>query len=288
MPAWVGSDHLTILGFLGADSWSASATPSRVTTAVGCCGEFCSSRSTGLATVSDGTVARFRNRQRPRYGFYVDHVIDAIGSTVLMTGLALSGFMSPLIALALLIAFLLLAIEVYLATYTIGSFHLSFFNLGPTEIRIILAIGNIALYVRGPWAHIAGRTFLVFDIGAVVAIVVMGVMFLYAAIKHTAQLYQRRAAAMKLRCPGESWGDLARRSLKFYVVGAIGIGVQLIFLFLFTTEMRLNYLVATALAVECAVLHNFLWHEHYTWADRARELCRRGRATAATTTAPPD
>lgn len=73
---------------------------------------------------------------------------------------------------------------------------------------------------------------------------------------------------MKLRNPGESWADLARRSLKFYVVGAIGIGVQLIFLFLFKTEMRLNYLVATALAVECAVLHNFLWHEHYTWADR--------------------
>ena len=138
----------------------------------------------------DGTVARFRNRQRPRYGFYVDHVIDAIGSTVLMSGTALSGYMSPLVAMALLIAFLLLAIEVYLATYTIGSFHLSFFQLGPTEIRIILAIGNIALYIRGPWAHIAGQTFLVFDLGAVVAIVGMGVMFLYAAIKHTVQLYR--------------------------------------------------------------------------------------------------
>ena len=69
--------------------------------------------------------------------------------------------------MALLVAFLLLAIEVYLATYTIGSFHLSFFNLGPTELRIILAIGNVALYVRGPWAHIAGHTFLLFDVGAV-------------------------------------------------------------------------------------------------------------------------
>lgn len=73
---------------------------------------------------------------------------------------------------------------------------------------------------------------------------------------------------MKLRTPGESWGDVLRRSLKFYMVGAIGIGVQLIFLFVFKTELRLNYLLATGLAVECAVLHNFLWHEHYTWADR--------------------
>lgn len=73
---------------------------------------------------------------------------------------------------------------------------------------------------------------------------------------------------MKLRTRGESWTDIARRSLKFYLVGAIGIGVQLVFLALFKGELRLNYLVATALAVECAVLHNFLWHEHYTWRDR--------------------
>jgi putative flippase GtrA len=73
---------------------------------------------------------------------------------------------------------------------------------------------------------------------------------------------------MKLRSPGASWADVARRSLKFYLVGAIGIGVQLIFLFLFKSELHMNYLLATALAVECAVLHNVLWHEHYTWADR--------------------
>ncbi len=73
---------------------------------------------------------------------------------------------------------------------------------------------------------------------------------------------------MRLRSPGETWGDLLRRSLKFYMVGAIGIGVQLAFLFFFKTILRLNYLVATGLAVECAVLHNFLWHEHYTWRDR--------------------
>jgi len=73
---------------------------------------------------------------------------------------------------------------------------------------------------------------------------------------------------MRLRTPGESWADVARRSLKFYMVGAIGIVVQVAFLFFFKTMLRMNYLLATGLAVECAVLHNFLWHEHYTWADR--------------------
>lgn len=64
------------------------------------------------------------------------------------------------------------------------------------------------------------------------------------------------------------WVGLIRRLLKFHMVGAIGIGVQLCFLFLFKTVLHLNYLLATGLAVECAVLHNFLWHEHYTWVDR--------------------
>jgi phosphatidylglycerophosphate synthase len=189
LPPWVGSDHLTVLGFVAQMMVGVSYALSRYDRRWLLWGVLFLAIN-WFGDSLDGTVARFRNRQRPRYGFYVDHIIDAIGSTALMTGLALSGYMSPLIAMALLVAFLLLAIEVYLATYTIGSFHLSFFNLGPTEIRIILAIGNVALYVRGPWAHLGGRTFLLFDVGAVVAIVGMGVIFLYAAIQHTAQLYR--------------------------------------------------------------------------------------------------
>jgi archaetidylinositol phosphate synthase len=189
MPAWVNSDHLTMLGFAAQIMVGVSYALSRYDRRWLLWGIlFLAANWFGDSL--DGTVARFRNRQRPRYGFYVDHVIDAIGSTALMVGLALSGAMSPIIALALLVAFLLLAIEVYLATYTIGSFHVSFFNLGPTEIRIILAIGNIVLYVQGPWAHLGGHTFLLFDAGAVVAMVGMGIMLLYAAVKHTVQLYR--------------------------------------------------------------------------------------------------
>jgi phosphatidylglycerophosphate synthase len=144
MPAWVNSDHLTLWGFAAQIMVGVSYALSRYNRQWLLWGILFLAVN-WFGDSLDGTVARFRNRQRPRYGFYVDHVIDAIGSAVLMAGLAVSGYMTPLVAMALLVAFLLLAIEVYLATYTIGSFHLSFFNLGPTEVRIILAIGNVAL-----------------------------------------------------------------------------------------------------------------------------------------------
>jgi putative flippase GtrA len=60
------------------------------------------------------------------------------------------------------------------------------------------------------------------------------------------------------------------RWLRFNLVGGIGIAVQLVLLFLLTSVLGFNYLTATVLAVEATVIHNFLWHERYTWADRAR------------------
>jgi phosphatidylglycerophosphate synthase len=138
----------------------------------------------------DGTLARVRNRLRPRYGFYVDHVTDAIGTFFLMGGMAISGIMTPYIGLGLLIAFLLLSIEVYLATYTIGKFHLSFWSFGPTELRVLLCIGNLAVYLRGPGAKLFGRQFLLFDIGGVCGMIGMGAMLIWASVRHTRQLYQ--------------------------------------------------------------------------------------------------
>jgi hypothetical protein len=85
----------------------------------------------------DGTLARVRDCQRPRYGFYVDHILDAIGMSVLMTGMAFSGYISPVVAGVFLLVYLLLSIEIYLATYTIGTFHLSYWSFGPTELRIL-------------------------------------------------------------------------------------------------------------------------------------------------------
>jgi phosphatidylglycerophosphate synthase len=137
----------------------------------------------------DGTLARFRNQQRPRYGFYVDHIADTFGALALMAGLGCSGYVHWPIAVGLLVCFYALSIESYLATYTIGRFHLSHGVFGPTEIRILLAIGNAFIFVT-PYVNIVNRRFLLFDLAGVVAIAGMAVMVLAAAVRHTAILYR--------------------------------------------------------------------------------------------------
>jgi len=186
-PRWVNSDHLTLLGFAalfgaGLSYWWARWNPAGLYAVIVCLA------LNWLGDSLDGTLARVRNRQRPRYGFYVDHVVDAFGALFLLVGLALSGFMSERIALGLLITYLMLSIEVYLATYALGTFHLSFWKLGPTELRILLVIGNIVLLLK-PTAGLAGTGWRLFDIGGVAGIAGMTLMLIVAAVRHTRALY---------------------------------------------------------------------------------------------------
>lgn len=187
MPAKINSDHLTLLGFVSMFFAGASYALARW-----------NSLGLLLATVFlalnwfgdslDGTLARVRNCQRPRYGFYVDHVIDSLGALFLMSGLALSGALDWRIAAGMLIVFLLLSIESYLATYTLGVFRMSFAKFGPTEIRILLALANLALWLR-PGAKVPGLSWRVFDFGGLIGICGMLVMFIVSAIAHTRTLY---------------------------------------------------------------------------------------------------
>ena len=140
----------------------------------------------------DGTLARVRNRQRPRYGFYVDHIADTFGAFALMAGLGCSGYLHWEIAAGMLVCFYALSIESYLATYTTGRFHLSHGIFGPTEIRILLAVGNM-LVLTHPYVNIAGRQFLSFDFGGGVAIAAMALMVLFAAFRQTVFLYREEA-----------------------------------------------------------------------------------------------
>src|SRR5262249_27123301 len=137
----------------------------------------------------DGTLARVRNCQRPRYGFYMDHILDAMGSFFLMSGLALSGYMTPAVAYAFLIAYLLLSIEIYLATYTIGTFHLSYWRFGPTELRILLSIGNLYVMWRR-YAILAGREFLLFDVGFTIGALALTLILIQATVRHIVMLYR--------------------------------------------------------------------------------------------------
>ncbi|HTU34883.1 MAG TPA: CDP-alcohol phosphatidyltransferase family protein [Candidatus Acidoferrum sp.] len=188
LPLWVTSDQLTFFGlgamlfgwgsYLLARWYRAGFLLATLSLALNWFGDSL-----------DGTLARVRDLQRPRYGFYVDHVIDSIGAALLMSGLALSGCLDWRIAAAMLVGFLLLSIESYLASYTIGVFRMSFWKFGPTEIRILLALGNLALW-SDPQATVFGRVRL-FDFGGVIASALMLAMFIASAVRHTAHLYRQ-------------------------------------------------------------------------------------------------
>ncbi len=203
MPSWVNSDHLTVLGFLamllaGLSFWLARWNP------VGFLLFVFWLTVNWFGDSLDGTVARVRNQQRPKYGFYVDHMVDTFGAVFLLGGMMLSGCMSPAIAAGLLITYFMLAIEIYLATYTLGTFHLSFWHVGPTELRVILALGSIALY-HGSSVTIAGEHYRLFDVGGLVAIGGILVTVIIAALRHTRLLY--RAEPIKaVMAPGSLEG----------------------------------------------------------------------------------
>jgi phosphatidylglycerophosphate synthase len=136
----------------------------------------------------DGTVARVRNEQRPRYGFYVDHVLDCAGILLLVLGMAASGLMSLTLALAFLIAYFLVSIEVYLATYTLSTFRMSFLGFGPTELRILLAIGNLVVLAR-PAVDLFGSPWKLFDVGAAVAVPALIIAFAMSAVRNGRALF---------------------------------------------------------------------------------------------------
>jgi archaetidylinositol phosphate synthase len=188
VPAWVNSDHLTLLGFAAMLLAGASYAFARTHRAGLILATFFLALN-WFGDSLDGTLARLRNRQRPRYGFYVDHMMDTIGGFFLMGGLAISGFIDWRIALGMFVAFLMLSVEVYLATYTVGTFRLSFAKFGPTEIRIMLALGNVALWFQ-PDARIFGSSYRVFDLGGIIAIAGMSLMLIISTISNTVKLYR--------------------------------------------------------------------------------------------------
>lgn len=186
LPGWVTSDQLTLLGLLAqcgaglgyafAGTHRAVLFPVIVCLALNWFGDSL-----------DGTVARLRGLERPRFGFYVDHMVDLVGSVALMTGLGCSGLVHPAVACAMLLGFLLLAAESYLATYTLAEFHLSQGWFGPTEIRLLLVAGNLAL-LHSPYCTVSGHRLLLFDVGGTVAAAAMAALLLLVAVRHTARL----------------------------------------------------------------------------------------------------
>jgi len=187
MPAWVNSDHLTVLGFAGMILTGLSYYLAQYNPLFLVAGIVCLAIN-WFGDSLDGTLARLRNRQRPRYGFYVDHIVDAFGIAFVLLGLGLSGYMSPSIAMGFLIAYFLMNIEIYLATYTLGIFKLSYGLMGPTELRVIVCIGNLVMLTRKT-VKIGEQYHLLADVGGVVAIVGILLIAIVSSIKNTKRLY---------------------------------------------------------------------------------------------------
>jgi archaetidylinositol phosphate synthase len=188
LPAWVTSDQLTLLGLLSMVAAGLAFAALQLS--------WLNVAAFILALVAnwfgdslDGTLARVRCQPRPRYGYYVDHVIDLFGTAVLVGGMAASGLMTPNIALVLLAAYFLVSAETFLATHTVGIFRLSFAAIGPTELRILLAIGAVAVFLH-PFSDIAGQRYLLLDVSGVIAAVGLVAAFLFSSLRNTRALYR--------------------------------------------------------------------------------------------------
>jgi len=199
LPSGIGSDHLSALGLAAMAGVGLSFAAFRLTSWAAA-GVIALLAINWFGDSLDGTVARVRRQERPRYGYYVDHVIDLAGMTFLTAVLACSGLMNPLLAALLLAAYLLVSAETYLATHSCGVFRMSFLGIGPTELRIVLAAGALrAAY--DPWVTIGDAQVRLFNLGAIVAIAGLAGVFTTSTMRNARALY---AAEPLPKRPGTS------------------------------------------------------------------------------------
>ena len=184
VPARVGSDHLTALGFaatlVAAVLYAASPAHRWMVLAVNA-----ALLVNWYGDSLDGALARFRGCSRPRYGFYVDHLVDSIGVAALVLGIVASGLLAPAIGAALLVAYLLLSIELFLATDTLARFKLAHGGFGGTELRIALALLNVAVYL---WPGPLPLGVRLFDVAGTLATAALASAFTVSAVRNATRL----------------------------------------------------------------------------------------------------
>jgi phosphatidylglycerophosphate synthase len=189
LPRWIHSDHLSGLGLVsmagaGLAFWMAGMDPIAGASLVVLCLAL-----NWFGDSLDGTLARVRDQQRPRYGYYVDHVIDLAGTAMLFAGVAASGLMSPVIAILVVAAYYLVSAEAFLATHSRGLFKMAFAGIGPTELRILLAAGAVAV-IDSPFVSPFGLAPVkLWDLGGVIAAVGMTVAFVVSSSRNGFALY---------------------------------------------------------------------------------------------------
>lgn len=189
LPRWITADHLTVLGLVAMAGVGAAFWASRWSD-LALIGVVVGLALSWFGDSLDGTVARIRKHERPRYGFYVDHVVDIASMLLLCAGMALSPHMSPVVALVLLAAYLMVSAEAYLATHACGVFRLSLMKIGPTELRILLAAGAVRLLVGGPDVELLGASWRLFDMGGAIGAAGLFGALAFSALRNGLALYR--------------------------------------------------------------------------------------------------
>ena len=188
IPQWVNSDMLTVLGFL-----------SSFIIAAGFILGFANRWYLILVVVGlilnwfgdsfDGSLARYRHKTRPNYGYYIDHITDGLTVTVLGLGLGLSGFIRVEIALAFIIMYLMLMMHVELVTYVENEFKYSFGLFGPTEFRIIgILLAVVMFFLPVKYFDIWEYTLTQYDLFATFAVVVMFIILISSIVSKGVEL----------------------------------------------------------------------------------------------------
>ena len=188
MPAWMNPDILTGIGVMGAviiffSYWLSNEVPAFLWVA-----------SLGFVInwfgdSLDGTLARYRKIERPKYGFFVDHTMDCFSEVLVVMGLGLSPYVTFSVACLALIGYLLMSVLVYIRTYVYGVFQISYGKFGPTEVRVILILLNVAMYFLGtPEVELPLGLGTVYDIPIVLVAVILVMLFTAGSIRDAVEL----------------------------------------------------------------------------------------------------
>lgn len=182
LPQFITPDVLTILGVIGA-----------VITGLGYSLTYFHKDYIWLATFGlfvnwfgdslDGSLARYRHIERPRYGFFIDHTLDSISMIIVGIGVGLSPYARLDFVLFALVGYLLMSIFVYIKTMIIGVFSITYFGFGPTEARVFIAIGNTLVYFLGAGEiPLFGETYTILDLFALFFALLMLFLFILSVI----------------------------------------------------------------------------------------------------------
>jgi len=197
LPRWILPDDLTALG---------------VVSAVGICIAYQATNTSHawlwvasallvvhwLGDSLDGTLARVRGIERPRYGYYLDHLVDAVSTVCIGIGLGLSPFMLLSIGALIVVAYLVCSINVYLESQAFGRFSIGYGRIGPTEVRLILIALNTALALGVPLSfHIASLGLTVFDVAGLAIAAVMCALLFGRAVANLRALSHDEPAASR-------------------------------------------------------------------------------------------